>query len=438
MKRFIATLILIVILLLLMTGCKVMLAIDHPDFSGQSNDAVRQQSGYTVADSGHSADGLSFDGKIVIITNPIDINAVNIESIEDEYLLAEALVARFGQERIVHKTWPFWNPAGEDIIDGIFQEISEDPEVRAMILLYSYTEDDYVIDSLKNIREDIFVVYIPSIHSEGVDNVASRVDLVIQTNIQRLGENYVKQAISMGADTIAHYSYPMHRAVPAYVMRRDAMKATAEREGIRFIDIEAPTSSADYIAGEMFITQDLPRQVERLGANTAFFATGNAYQKPIISQIIATKAIFVLTNNPTPFSVYPEVFEIEAWIPTGEYELVGRFERQITRRLELSELLQVLDEAVSAAGMSGRISCWAVPDNMMWIMIGFMYAVEWINGNVPQENSVVDINVLNGFANDYMTRLGLNAEVTLENFTRDGDTVGNYILGVVDYYVFGN
>jgi hypothetical protein len=138
-------------------------------------------------------------------------------------------------------------------------------------------------------------------------------------------------------------------------MSRDAMMAAAEQEGIKFIDLEIAT-----LPSKEHLIQDLPRQVESLGVNTAFFATHYELQSTVISLTSATGAIFVLTHEYlSPFLGYPTAFEIEHRIKTGQEDELGR---QTVRRLELPELLQALDEAVEAAGMSGRISSWAVPD----------------------------------------------------------------------------
>jgi hypothetical protein len=185
----------------------------------------------------------------------------------------------------------------------------------------------------------------------------------------------------------------------------------------------------------MLVTQDLPRQVERLGENTAFFGTECIMQNPIISQTIATGALFVNTCCPSPYHGYPEALEIENRVPTGQYNSSGN---PITRRLNNQELLMALDEAVDSVGMSGRISAWAVPDSVMWTAIGFMYALEWLDGNVPQESGVIDIEVLERLASEYMAQLAVDASISLEHLTLEGETIGHHILGTIDYHVFGN
>jgi len=429
MKRIIA--IITVLMITALAGCSEKTKNNPPDLSGQHvTNGGLLQSGDSDTSNGLSADRLPITGKIVIITNTDRDN-------KDEFLSAVALVLRFGEDYVVHKTWPDWDTGGveRNIVD-LLQGISEDLEVKALILSSSIAGEMFVIDALNNVRDDIFVVYTAPLHFRRFDDVDVRADLIIRTDVKRLGELYVMQAITMGVDTIAHYSYPRHWARPAFTERRDSMIAAAEREGIRLVEIDAPDPWGDGYrdASQMFITQDLPRQVERLGMNTAFFITDCFMQPLIISQTIAAGAMFVLPCCPSPFHGYPEAIGIEQEIPTGDNDDYGI---PVMRRLELLELIKAIDEAVDADGMTDRISSWAVSDSMMWTTIGFMYTVEWLNGNVPRERGVIDLEVLRRLAMEYTALLGVDTVVTLDTLTNDGEAIGHYVLGVIDYHVFG-
>jgi len=425
-KRVIAV---ALILTITLTGCTVRFAVEPTDPSELPVANGGQQSGDSGLFGWLDADELQGAGKIVIITNPYIID-------EDAFLVANEFANRFGQERVVHIIWPRLEMVSD--IPVVLQEISEDPEVGALIVNSSIWDNQSVIDALRDIREDIFVVYTPLLRSERpIDiDIDIKADLIIQTDMQRLGESYVTQAISMGADTIVSYTFPRIRAISSFAIHRDAMKAVSERNGISYVEIEAPdpyyTLYQHYLP--MFITQDLPRQVERLGINTAFFAMACPIQATIISRVIATGAIFVNTCCPSPYRSFPEAVGIETEIPTSENDEHGV---PIIRRLELSELLHAIDEEIDAVGMAGRISCSAVSDSMMWTTIGFLYALEWLNENVSRESDVIDVEVLRRLASEYMVELGVAAGVALEPLTHDGHIIGHYILGVMDHHVFG-
>ena len=415
--------IIMIIMAIALSGCRLGTLNAPPDMGGQ------QPSGDPDQGNGHGAEALPVAGKIVIITNDANND-------EEEFLSAEALVSRYGEEQVAHMTWP--GDGAEKYITEILQEVSEDPEVGALILNNSALGNRFVLSALANVRDDIFVVYAPSIYWGLPSDVDTdfRADLIIWTDMHRLGELYVSQAKAMGADTIVHYSFPRDLATPPYALRLDAMKAAAELEGIGFVELLTIDTLSDtyYDIVPTFITQDLPRQVGNLGVNTAFFGTEYQMQQPMVSQVIATGAIFVGTCFQSPYYVYPESFDIEKEIPTGEDDDWGF---PIMRRIEVFELVQAIDEAVDAAGMAGRISGWVVPDRMLWTTIGFMYAVEWLNGNVPQERGAIDLDVLRRLAGECTAGLGVDAKVTLETVVQDGQATGRYIQGVVDYHVFG-
>jgi hypothetical protein len=73
----------------------------------------------------------------------------------------------------------------------------------------------------------------------------------------------------------------------------------------------------------------------------------------------------------------------------------------------------------------------------MWTIIGYMYAVEWLNGNVTQERGAIDVEVLEKLSWECASELGLEVGAKFEAYTGTGGTVDNYLLGSIDYYVFG-
>jgi len=441
MKRVAA--VIAVLMAIALAGCRAGSADKPPDIgdwlgggltSAPTSEGQRAGGDPDTGDRQNAGD-LPYKGKVVIITtNTSDYRYENNE----EVIGAEALAARFGEDRVVHETWPRWD-SGVDKLIAFLQGISEDPEVGALVLTGSTTGYTHVIDALPYIRDDIFVVYAANRWLDRAYAATAGADLIIQTDLQRFGESYVIQAKSMGAETIAHYSTPMLDGVPAFAMRRSAMKAAAEREGIGFVDLVAPDPWGDPVDEYMlpFIVQDVPRQVERFGADTAFFCSvcfARNMQISLISQTIATGAIFASADCLSPYHGYPEALEIEYEFPTGETDEYGG---PIIGWIELSELLEAIDGAVEAVGMVGRISSPAVPDGMMWITIGGMYALEWLNGNVTHERGAIDIEMLRRLAREYTAELGVDAGVTLEPFDNDGEPIGHYILGTVDFHDFG-
>jgi len=289
------------------------------------------------------------------------------------------------------------------------------------------------IDALLNVRDDIFLVYTgPAEYPLSPANVAERSNLVIGTNYGIIGEGFVMQAMAMGAETIVHYSFPRHLYTPFIAERRDAMRAAAEREGIPFIERAAldPMESG-FDPAIAHIEEDLPKQVAELGINTAFFGTACVMQGAILSQVMGTGAIFVQACCPlSPYHAHVSGLGIAYRIPADE--------DPDTPLLALTTLIQAINNAVEVGDMSGRISGWAVPGNTLWTTIGFMYAVEWINNNVPQEHGIICPETLERLAREYIAELGFDSGVTLETLSIDGTATNHIIFGMVDYYLFGD
>jgi len=176
MKRVTAV---ILILMIALTGCRVQFAVDSSDTM------VLPVNGSEDPDitNGQEMDDLPFDGKVVIITNTFSLN-------EEAFLVAQAFAERFGEDRVIHKTWP--TEGQEPIITETLQKVSEDPDVVALVLNNSLMGNWHIIDALENVRDDIFVVYAPVTHQWCVLNevdVEIKADLIIQTNISRFSES---------------------------------------------------------------------------------------------------------------------------------------------------------------------------------------------------------------------------------------------------------
>ncbi|MCL2391641.1 MAG: DUF3798 domain-containing protein [Oscillospiraceae bacterium] len=364
-----------------------------------------------------------FPGRIAIITNEVSQN-------EEEFRSAEALVLRYGEDKVIHRVWPMLFAQEGEMMISILQELAADPEIRAVIINQAVINTNAAVDALLATRDDIFIAYASA--AEDPAEVAMRANLLLDQNNPMRGDTIVVQAAAMGAETIAHISFPRHMGVPLLAMRRDNMRAAAEREGINFVELVAPDPMGDggVAATQLHINQDIPRQVEALGPNTAFFATNCGMMVPLIAQVMATGAMFIEPCCPSPYHGYPTAMGLEAFVPTGEFDDDGE---EIMQMVDLNELIALTRAAVAEAGMTGRIAGWALPNSMAMTKMGFYYAVEWINGTVPQEHGVIDVDVLRRIVADYAAELGIpGVDIALEPLTIDGRTFNHFLLGIVD------
>jgi len=369
----------------------------------------------------------AFPGKIAIITNTVDQN-------EEEYRSAEALVAKYSEDKVIHRTWPVnFRDEGEQMIT-IVQQIAADQEVKALIINQAVIGTNAAVDKLLETRSDIFIAYAQP--AENPPDVSARAHLIIGPNEPLRGETVVMQAKAMGAEIVAHYSFPRHMAVATLAMRRDIMREACEREGLRFEELSAPdpTSEAGIPGTQNFIMEDVPKQVEALGKNTAFFATNDAMMIPLITKVISEGAIFPEPCCPSPYHGFPQALGVEDRVFDGTNIKDGEDEGRLR---SVTEVVDELKRAIAAEGATGRLATWPVPVSMMNTNASFYYAIEWMNGRVPQEKGNIDYDVYAGLCANYtMEVIGEPIGVELNPLSITGRVYPNFLMLIIDSIVF--
>jgi len=368
----------------------------------------------------------TFPGVIAVITN-------DVSQSEEEFRSAQALQARFGADKIVHRTWPAMFAQEGEMMVSIMREVAAIEDLGAVIINQAVVNTNAAVDALMSMRDDIFIVYASP--AENPDDVAIRASLVLQTNDPLIGRLYVEQAAAMGAETIAHYSFARHLGVPSIALRRERMMEAAQAAGIEFVDLEAPDPMGDGgIPGTMMhITQDLPRQVDRLGPNTAFFGTNCAMQGPMISQVVLAGAMYVQPCCPSPYHGYPAALGVTHLIESGEEDEEGN---PIMRFRDMNEVIEATRERVAERNMTGRVAGWPVPGAGMWSTVGVMYAIQWLNDNVPQEHGNIDFEMLSALSWNFIADQGERGNASWDSFTLEGVNFPNWALAAMPYILY--
>jgi hypothetical protein len=368
----------------------------------------------------------TFPGVIAVITN-------DVSQSEEEFRSAQALQAKYGADKIVHRTWPAMFAQEGEMMVSIMREVAAIEDLGAVIINQAVVNTNAAVDALMGMRDDIFIVYASP--AENPNDVAMRANLVLQTNDPLIGTLFVEQAALMGVETIAHYSFARHLGVPSIALRRDRMEAAAQAHGIAFVDLEAPDPMGDGgVPGTMMhITQDLPRQVDRLGLNTAFFGTNCAMQGPMISQVVLTGAMYIQPCCPSPYHGYPAALGVTHLIESGQVDDEGN---PIMRFRDLSEVIQATRERIAERDMTGRVAGWPAPGAGMWSNVGVMYAIQWLNGNVPQEHGSIDFDMVSALSWLYIEELGERGNAIWESFTLEGVNFPNWALAAMPYILY--
>ena len=365
-------------------------------------------------DSTATADG-PFPGKIAIVT-------LNLDQNEEEFRSAEALVRKYGENKITHVTWPSNFMAEQEQMITILTRIAADMEVRGLVMNVAVTGSNAAVDRFRSLRDDVFIVYCGP-HENPVD-VARRANLVLDTDHRAIGTLFIDQAAAMGARTVVHYSFPRHMSLPLLSARRDTMRARSAELGIQFVDANAPDPTGDggVTGTQQFILEDVPRILSQYGNQTAVFGTNCSMQTPMLVQVIAGRAIYPMPCCPSPYHAFPIALGIQTPVAGQGLADMG-FVINETRRIATEN------------GMAGRLANWPVPIIMMYTTVGAEYAIKWINGEAPRTG--VDQNLVLRLMNEYILEMsGSVTPVSVVPHAEGGQTFPHYLLTQMGFLVY--
>lgn len=344
----------------------------------------------------------SANWKIGILTGTVTQN-------EEEFRMAEQMQAQFGADRIVISTYPDRFMQEQETTISNMLEMAADPAIKAIIMVQAVPGAVAAVDRVREFRPDILIIL--GAPQEDPDIIATKGDIILNTDDLGRGYQIAEHAKAMGAEVIVHYSFPRHMSIEMLAERRRMMKERAEELGMLFVDEDAPdpTSDAGVAGTQMFISEDVPRKIARYGANTAVFGTNCAMMEPLIAQTIQAGGIFPVQCCPSPYHALPAALGIE--VPDD-------------KKGDVPWMLAAINSKVVELGAGGRVATWPLPVNMMFIQAGTYYAVEWIEGTITSKNDKAAlIRIMEDIA---------KGPVSLSEYRG----TNNYYLYLSDHYIF--
>ncbi|NLK43069.1 MAG: DUF3798 domain-containing protein [Tissierellia bacterium] len=358
----------------------------------------------SLAGCGSKSTSGDVDFKIGIVTGTVSQG-------EEEFRAGERMVEKYG-DMIKHVTYP--DRFAQEVETTIAQvsSLAADPDVKAIVFVQAVTGAAAAIDKIRETRPDmLFVLGVPH---EDPEVVAARADIALELDQLQRGESVIHMAKDMGAKTFIHYSFPRHMSMELLAARRDLFKETCEELGIQFVEVDAPdpTSDAGVSGTQQFILEDVPRQIDKYGKDTAFFGTNCSMMEPLIKQTLEYGGIFPEQCCPSPYHAYPGALGIE--IPE---EKAG----------DLDYLAEQIAAKVAEKGGSGRFATWNRPANVAMIEAGVEYAIEYLEGKIEKFDKDAMVRIMKKVTND------TNNEV---NFTELSEDTPNFLLFVLGSQVF--
>lgn len=315
--------------------------------------------------------------KIGIVTPTVTVS-------EDEFRGAQEMVQKY-PDLVVHKTLPENFATDKEGCISVVTSLADDPEMKYIIFDNGMEGIVPAFQTIREKRPDIVTMVTcnddPALLNEYVD-------IAINTDWNRRGETIATKAHNMGAKTLIHYSFPTHMASESKVVRRDRMKETCEKLGMEFVEITTPDPQTGNGTAPMlqFLREDIPRQIEKYGPDTNIFGTNCPMYDVILDEAFKLKFIVAEQCCPTPTQAYPTVLNLEITEDDlGNYDKIN----------------QMITEKSKEAGMTGRLSGWAMPSSVYVPKLKVELA-KYMHDNDLKPEDVLSKEFLDNFTAEHM------------------------------------
>lgn len=278
--------------------------------------------------------------KIGIVTPTLTVS-------EDEFRGAQEMVQKY-PDLVVHKTLPENFATDKEGCISVVTSLADDPEMKYIIFDNGM---EGIIPAFQTIREKRPDIVTMVTCNDDPKLLNEYVDIAITTDWNRRGVTIPTKAHEMGAKTFIHYSFPTHMASESKATRRDIMKETCAELGMEFIEITTPDPQTGNGPAAMlqFLQEDIPRQIEKYGPDTNIFGTNCPMYDVILAEAFDKKFVVAEQCCPTPTQAYPTVLNLEITEDDlGDYDKIN----------------SMITEKAAEAGMTGRLSGWAMPSSV--------------------------------------------------------------------------
>ena len=341
--------------------------------------------------------------KIGIVTPTVTVS-------EDEFRGAQEMVEKY-PDLVVHKTIPENFSTDKEGCISVLTSLADDPEMKYILFDCGM---EGIVPAFQTIREKRPDIVTMATSNDDPKLLNEYVDISITTDWNRRGETIATKAHEMGAKTLIHYSFPTHMASESKVIRRDIMKATCEKLGMEFVEITTPDPQTGNGRAPMlqFLREDIPRQIEKYGPDTNIFGTNCPMYDVILDEAFKLKFIVAEQCCPTPTQSYPTILNLEI-----TEEDLGNYDK----------INEMITEKSAEAGMTGRLSGWAMPSSVYIPKLKVELAKYMHDNNLKPED-VLSKEFLDNFSKEHMP---VGAD-----FAIAGEGLDNYYMLILEdiYY----
>lgn len=365
--------------------------------------ACQNNDGGQVADDSSEGTGVAAY-KIGIVTPTLSTS-------EDEFRAAAEMVEKY-PEIVKHITLPEnFNTEIDTCISQILS-LADDEEMKAIIVNSGQSGLLPAFEKIKQTRPDILTI---ATTFDEPDLMAKYIDMSFSTDWVKRGVTIPTKAKEMGAKTFIHYSFPTHLAKEVVAARKDSMEKTCAELGLEFVEIITPDPQTGDGTAPMlqFLREDIPRQIEKYGPDTNIFGSNCPMYDVILDEALKLKFIVAEQCCPTPTQAYPTVMGLEI-----EPEDIGNYDK----------INEMITEKSAEAGMTGRLSGWAMPSSVYVPKFEVELAKYVIENEIEINEEILNKDFLDNFSEETMGIRG--------DFEPIKDGIDNYYMLILEsiYY----
>jgi len=321
----------------------------------------------------------------------IGIVTPTLSTSEDEFRAADNMVKKY-PDIVKHITLP--ENFNTELETGISQIVSlaDDKDMKAIIVCSGQSGLLPAFQKVREKRPDILTI---ATMLDEPDLMSKYVDININTDWLKRGVTIPTKAKEMGAKTFIHYSFPTHLAKEVVAKRKDIMKQTCEELGLTYVEVITPDPQTGDGTAPMlqFLREDIPRQIAKYGPDTNIFGSNCPMYDVILDEALKLKFIVAEQCCPTPTQAYPTVMNLElSEEDSGDFDKIN----------------EMIAEKAKEAGMTGRLSGWAMPSSVFVPEFEVELAKYIIDNNIEVSKE----NVLNKeFLDDFSEKsVGVRAD----------------------------
>ena len=270
---------------------------------------------------------------------------------EEDFRGAQQVIAKYGS-RVKHVTYPDNFSTELETVIGQLTGLAADPDVKVIIAAQAIPGSAAAARKIRETRPDILIGFVgPHEDPDLINNVC---DVATQPDQIVRATTIIENAQKMGAKNFVHYSFPRHMAQLLLKQRKDLMEQECKKRGMNFYFVTAPdpTGESGLPGAQQFILEDVPRELKKLGPETAFYSTNDGMQEPMIRAILQHGGYFVEQDVPAPTAGFPAALGLS--IPADK---AG----------DMNYLNEQIKQAIAKKGMSGHFGSWTQPFDMVAI-----------------------------------------------------------------------